>query len=51
MATAAGGSLGIRLLAAAMPMAQGTQVDREHGREMGEKNTHDSLLICEPGCQ
>jgi len=47
---AAGGSLGIRLLAAAMPMAQGTQVDREHDREMGEEQ-HDSLFICEPGCQ
>ena len=51
MATAAGGSLGIRLLAAAMPMAQGTQVDREHYREMGELEQHDSLFICEPGCQ
>lgn len=39
MATAAGGSLGIRLLAAAMPMAQGTQVDREHDREMDGRRT------------
>ena len=31
-------------------MAQGTQVDREHDREMGEEQ-HDSLFICEPGCQ